>query len=163
MTGLGSRVIKADGNAGDFHFLKYAEVAEQVGHLASGLFAAGIEPKQRVGVFGANSPSWMMAMQVGGMNWIHLLIYLHTLTHTHTHTHTQTHTQTHIHMHIYARTHTCLRACTHTHTHTHTRERTHTQTHTHANTNICRGTHACSHAHTHHVHSICTHPAASKH
>jgi long-subunit acyl-CoA synthetase (AMP-forming) len=24
----------------------------------------GIEPKQRVGVFGANSPSWMIAMQV---------------------------------------------------------------------------------------------------
>lgn len=64
-TGLGSREKGADGKVGGFKWLSYARVAEIVGQLASGMIAAGVQPKERVGVFGANSPSWMMAMQVG--------------------------------------------------------------------------------------------------
>ncbi len=33
--------------------------------VASALRALGVQPQQRVGVFGANCPEWMIAMQVG--------------------------------------------------------------------------------------------------
>lgn len=61
---LGSREKKADGTVGDFKFETYAQVAKKVANIASGLRALGVEPRQRVGVFGANCPEWMMAMQV---------------------------------------------------------------------------------------------------
>jgi long-chain acyl-CoA synthetase len=56
---LGQRV-----SGGPFVWQTYKEVAEEVAQLASGLRAIGVTPKQRVGVFGPNCPSWMKAMQV---------------------------------------------------------------------------------------------------
>lgn len=61
-----------NGAVGEYQFLSYKQVAEQVAQLASGMAAAGVQPQERVGVFGANSPEWMMAMQVWvarGENW----------------------------------------------------------------------------------------------
>lgn len=63
---LGKREKQQDGTVGPFVFKSYAEVAKDVASAASGLRALGVEPQQRVGVFGANSPEWMTAMQVGG-------------------------------------------------------------------------------------------------
>jgi len=59
---LGSRTM-TDKGAGPFVFKTYKEVGEEVVNLASGLRAIGVEPKQRVGVFGPNCAQWMVAMQ----------------------------------------------------------------------------------------------------
>lgn len=61
---LGYRPI-ADGKPGDYKWYTYAEVAAKVKDIASGLASIGIEPGQRVGVYGANCCEWMMVMQVG--------------------------------------------------------------------------------------------------
>lgn len=53
-----------NGKAGDYVFKTYAEVQKDVIQIASALRGLGIEPGQRVGVFGANCPEWMIAMQV---------------------------------------------------------------------------------------------------
>jgi len=60
---LGWRTKNADGSAGEFQFLSYAQVAEQVNQIASGMAAIGASPQKKIGIFGANSPSWMMTMQ----------------------------------------------------------------------------------------------------
>ncbi len=49
---------------GEYVWKTYKQVGEEVALLASGLRAIGTNPSQRVGVLGANSPEWMMAMQV---------------------------------------------------------------------------------------------------
>jgi len=41
----------------------HTQFLPQVAHIASGL-ATCTAPMDRVGIFGANSPSWMIAMQV---------------------------------------------------------------------------------------------------
>lgn len=61
---LGKREKLADGTVGDFKFETYAQVGEKVAAIASALRTLGVEARQRVGVFGANCPEWMMAMQV---------------------------------------------------------------------------------------------------
>ena len=61
---LGKREKAADGTVGPFVFKTYAQVKEDVVNVASALRSLGVEPQQRVGVFGANSPEWMTAMQV---------------------------------------------------------------------------------------------------
>ncbi len=69
---LGARTKGADGKAGEFVWQTYSEVAADVASLASGLRAIGVNPKQRVGVLGPNSPYWMKALQVGSCghaNW----------------------------------------------------------------------------------------------
>ena len=48
-----------------YAWLTYCEAAEQAGALGSALVAVGLQPHGRVGVYGANSPEWMLAMQVG--------------------------------------------------------------------------------------------------
>lgn len=63
---LGYRPKGPDGKVGDFVFQSYKETAEQVTAVASGLRSLGVEPKQRVGVYGPNSIPWMVTMQVSG-------------------------------------------------------------------------------------------------
>lgn len=61
-----------------YSWLTYKQTSEQVADIGSALVKAGLQPHGRVGVYGANSPEWMIAMQVGagrsllqrrGMNW----------------------------------------------------------------------------------------------
>jgi non-ribosomal peptide synthetase component F len=54
-----------DGSVGDFQWLTYSETAERVARIASALAGLGLIAKDRVGVYGANCPEWMIAMQVG--------------------------------------------------------------------------------------------------
>ena len=61
---LGWRPTGADGKAGPFTWMSYAETGAKVDAIASALTHVGLQPKGRVGIFGANSPEWMIAMQV---------------------------------------------------------------------------------------------------
>lgn len=55
---------------GDYQWMTYAETAAKVDAVGSALAGAGVKPKDRVGVYGANSPEWMIAMQVSdGSVW----------------------------------------------------------------------------------------------
>lgn len=49
-----------------YTWLTYKQTAEQVDAVGAALVQAGLAPHGRVGVYGANSPQWMVAMQVGG-------------------------------------------------------------------------------------------------
>ncbi|PNW73635.1 hypothetical protein CHLRE_13g566650v5 [Chlamydomonas reinhardtii] len=60
---LGKRVKKENGEAGPYVFKSYKEIHTEVANVASALRALGVNPAQRVGVFGANCPEWMVAMQ----------------------------------------------------------------------------------------------------
>lgn len=62
---LGHRPKLANGEVGAFEFKTYKQVADEVSRVASGLASLGIIKDSRVGVFGANCPEWMIAMQVG--------------------------------------------------------------------------------------------------
>ncbi|KAI8471525.1 MAG: hypothetical protein J3K34DRAFT_416911 [Monoraphidium minutum] len=59
---LGHRVVQ-DGKAGDFQFMTYKEAGALVGQIASALAAHGLKRQARVGVYGANTEEWMIAMQ----------------------------------------------------------------------------------------------------
>lgn len=61
---LGLREKQADGTVGPFVWKTYKEVGDEVALLASGLKTVNAAAKGRIGVFGANCPEWMMAMQV---------------------------------------------------------------------------------------------------
>eukprot|EP00983_Pelagomonas_calceolata_P117427 1160414-Pelagomonas_calceolata.AAC.7 len=140
-TGLGWRTKNADGSAGEFQFLSYAQVAEQVSEgaaqegkfpwefemidgmyahhlatdgqrsrpliceegrkssilphtppvginnfyahplmpqvnqIASGMAAIGASPQKKIGIFGANSPSWMMTMQKTRIRYVHSHVF----------------------------------------------------------------------------------------
>lgn len=44
----------------------------QVAAIGSAMVKVGLEPHARVGVYGANSPQWMIAMQVRlAAHWLH--------------------------------------------------------------------------------------------
>ncbi|GLI61184.1 hypothetical protein VaNZ11_003476 [Volvox africanus] len=60
---LGKREKNEKGEAGPYVFKTYSEVHKEVVQVASGLRALGVEPGQRIGVFGANCPDLMIAMQ----------------------------------------------------------------------------------------------------
>jgi len=60
---IGRRLKGEDGAAGDYQWLSYREVSEKVAMLSSGLEAEGVASQDAVGVFGANCPEWMIAMQ----------------------------------------------------------------------------------------------------
>ncbi|KXZ49465.1 hypothetical protein GPECTOR_21g691 [Gonium pectorale] len=60
---LGKREKNDQGEAGAYVWKTYAEVHTDVKNVASALLALGVKPSQRVGIFGANSPEWMTAMQ----------------------------------------------------------------------------------------------------
>lgn len=44
--------------------MTYAETGAKVDAIAGAFARVGLQPKGRVGIFGANSPEWMIAMQV---------------------------------------------------------------------------------------------------
>lgn len=60
---LGSRTV-VDGQAQGFTYITYAEAGAQVGNIGSAMKAVGVNAHDRAGVFGANSPEWMIALQV---------------------------------------------------------------------------------------------------
>lgn len=60
---LGSRKV-VDGQAQGFTYMTYAEAGTQVRNIGSAMQAVGVKPHHRAGVFGANSPEWMIALQV---------------------------------------------------------------------------------------------------
>lgn len=49
-----------------YSWLTYKATAELAAAVGSALTKVGLAPHGRVGVYGANSPEWMVAMQVGG-------------------------------------------------------------------------------------------------
>ena len=57
--------MQVDGKAGAYEWLTYRQVAELVEKVASGLVSTGLQAKDKVAVYGSNSPEWMIAMQVG--------------------------------------------------------------------------------------------------
>lgn len=56
---LGSR----SGKNGEYEWLTYKQVDEKVANLGSAMASIGLGPHGRVGIYGANSAEWMMAMQ----------------------------------------------------------------------------------------------------
>lgn len=57
--------VQVDRKAGAYQWLTYRQVAELVDKVASGLVSTGLQAKDKVAVYGSNSPEWMIAMQVG--------------------------------------------------------------------------------------------------
>ncbi|WRX10345.1 AMP-dependent synthetase/ligase domain - like 4 [Theobroma cacao] len=53
-----------DGKAGAYIWKTYGEVYDEVLHIGSALRASGAEPGCRVGIYGANCPQWILAMEV---------------------------------------------------------------------------------------------------
>ncbi len=53
-----------------YSWLTYKQTSDQVADIGSALVKAGLQPHGRVGVYGANSPEWMIAMQVGCLWWL---------------------------------------------------------------------------------------------
>ncbi|GIL73086.1 hypothetical protein Vretimale_4702 [Volvox reticuliferus] len=62
---LGERTAEGT-QAGPYHFITFQEVWEAVAAAGSAYVKLGLKPKDRIGVLGANSKQWMIAMQ--GMN-----------------------------------------------------------------------------------------------
>ncbi|KAK6937241.1 AMP-dependent synthetase/ligase [Dillenia turbinata] len=52
-----------NGKPGPYLWKKYKEVYEEVLHIGSALRASGAEPDSRVGIYGANCPHWIVAME----------------------------------------------------------------------------------------------------
>ncbi|XP_061337673.1 long chain acyl-CoA synthetase 1-like isoform X2 [Gastrolobium bilobum] len=59
---LGWRKI-VDGKIGPYVWKTYKEVYDEVLHVGSALRASGAEPGSRIGVYGANCPQWIVAME----------------------------------------------------------------------------------------------------
>ncbi|XP_007051189.2 PREDICTED: long chain acyl-CoA synthetase 1 isoform X1 [Theobroma cacao] len=55
-----------DGKAGAYIWKTYGEVYDEVLHIGSALRASGAEPGCRVGIYGANCPQWILAMEACG-------------------------------------------------------------------------------------------------
>ncbi|KAK9015724.1 hypothetical protein V6N11_006818 [Hibiscus sabdariffa] len=62
---LGWRKI-VDAKVGPYIWKTYKEVYDEVLHVGSALRASGAEPGCRVGIYGANCPQWIMAMEACG-------------------------------------------------------------------------------------------------
>merc|ERR1711904_434472 len=60
---LGERLKNEDGSVSDYKWMTYREVKEKGVALGSGLLSEGLSPQECIGVFGANSPEWFLAMQ----------------------------------------------------------------------------------------------------
>ncbi|KAK9828036.1 hypothetical protein WJX81_003948 [Elliptochloris bilobata] len=54
---------QVDGKALSYDWLTYREVGDLVDKVASGLVSTGLQPKDKVAVYGSNAPEWMIAMQ----------------------------------------------------------------------------------------------------
>ena len=52
-----------DGKVGPYVWKTYKEVYQEVLHIGSALRAAGAEPGARIGIYGANCPQWIIAME----------------------------------------------------------------------------------------------------
>lgn len=59
---LGKREI-VDGKVGKYVWLTYAEVMEKTMHCGSAMRHVGLQEKGRVGIYGANCPEWVIAME----------------------------------------------------------------------------------------------------
>eukprot|EP00850_Spirogloea_muscicola_P001110 SM000004S14980 [mRNA] locus=s4:490198:504514:- [translate_table: standard] len=59
---LGRREI-VDGKAGKYVFQSYAEVFQLAKEVGSAMRSVGVEPKGRCGIYGANCPEWVTAME----------------------------------------------------------------------------------------------------
>ncbi|TKY52437.1 Long chain acyl-CoA synthetase 1 [Spatholobus suberectus] len=59
---LGWRKI-VDGKIGPYVWKTYKEVYDEVLHMSSALRASGAEPGTRIGIYGANCPQWIVAME----------------------------------------------------------------------------------------------------
>ena len=57
-------LMQVDGKAGPYEWLTYRQVGALVEKVASGLASTGLQPKDKVAVYGSNAPEWMIAMQV---------------------------------------------------------------------------------------------------
>jgi hypothetical protein len=53
-----------DGKVGDYIYRSYSQVNAIVKDVASSIAGLGVKKGDRVGVFGANCPEWMITMQV---------------------------------------------------------------------------------------------------
>ncbi|KAE8660567.1 Long chain acyl-CoA synthetase 1 [Hibiscus syriacus] len=62
---LGWRKI-VDAKVGPYIWKTYKEVYDEVLHVGSALRASGAEPGCRIGIYGANCPQWIMAMEACG-------------------------------------------------------------------------------------------------
>ncbi|KXZ48126.1 hypothetical protein GPECTOR_30g222 [Gonium pectorale] len=73
---LGWRVPVDGGRFGPYTFLTYDQVEEQICLLSSGMAAAGLKAGDKVGVFGANSPEWMIVLQAcNRMSYVCVPVY----------------------------------------------------------------------------------------
>jgi long-chain acyl-CoA synthetase len=61
---LGARTLLPDGEAGPYEWQTYAEVGARVDAVGTALARARVGAGGRVGVYGVNSPEWMITMQV---------------------------------------------------------------------------------------------------
>lgn len=52
---------------GAYKWRTYKETMEEVDAIGSAMAAVGMQPHGRCGVYGANSPEWMIALQVGNL------------------------------------------------------------------------------------------------
>ena len=60
---IGARTVDAQGVAGPFEWITYAELAAKARGRASGLRHIGAKPHAKIGVFAANCPEWMVAIR----------------------------------------------------------------------------------------------------
>ncbi|BBN15845.1 long-chain acyl-CoA synthetase [Marchantia polymorpha subsp. ruderalis] len=60
---LGVRKIMADGKAGEYVWQTYKQVLDKVTKLGSAMRHVGVNPKDRAGIYGANTPEWFMSME----------------------------------------------------------------------------------------------------
>lgn len=49
--------------AGEYEWITYKEAEETAAAISSAMIKVGLKPHDRAGVYGANSPEWMLAMQ----------------------------------------------------------------------------------------------------
>lgn len=61
---LGWRALDEIGNAGPYTWWSYSETNTKVAAAGAALKQLGVSTHHKVAVFGANSPEWMVAMQV---------------------------------------------------------------------------------------------------
>ncbi|KAK4793938.1 hypothetical protein SAY86_011932 [Trapa natans] len=60
---LGWRTKSSSGKFGPYVWKSYKEVYEEVLQVGSALRASGAEPGSKIGIYGANSPQWIVAME----------------------------------------------------------------------------------------------------
>ena len=69
---LGHRPITY-GEPGAYVWQTYKEIGEKVDAIAGGIMHLGLQAHGRIGVYGINSPEWMITMQVVPLHAFNLL------------------------------------------------------------------------------------------